>query len=69
MCIPECLLQSCRLSGVICHPEVNHGQPVPVFTPKGRTDGKPDINTLEGWNAYDQELENRRAACVAPPRR
>ena len=36
--------------GSIENPDVNHGDPVPLFeliTPKNR----PSINTLEGWNA------------------
>lgn len=55
---PQALFQTCDLSGMIRHPEVNNGQPVPVFSPKPRTDGKPSINTLDGWNAAAQE-QNR----------
>lgn len=69
MKLPEEIFQACTLVGTISNPDVNHGRPVPLFTPTEHTDGKPSINTLEGWNAFAQELENRRTVCVAPPRR
>ena len=34
---------------MVSNPEVNHGQPVPVYENAPRTDGKPSINTPEGW--------------------
>ena len=67
MKLPEELFQVCILVGTIINPDVNNGQPVPLFTPREHTEGKPSINTLEGWNAYAQELERRRAA-KTPPR-
>ena len=34
--------------GQVSHPDINAGQPVPIFTSDERANS---INTLEGWNA------------------
>lgn len=60
----KALFQACSLSGMIRHPNVNNGKPVPVFSPKPRTDGKPSINTLEGWNTAVQEQNQLSFACA-----
>ncbi len=36
--------------GMVSNPGVNHGQPLPVYENAPRTDGKPSINTPEGWH-------------------
>lgn len=33
-----------------------HGQRLPVYAPAPRTDGKPSINTLEGWELHRREV-------------
>lgn len=35
---------------MVSNPGVNHGQPLPVYENAPRTDGKPSINTPEGWH-------------------
>ena len=37
-------------TGEFNDPRVNGGQPLPLYEPAPRTDGRPDINTVEGWN-------------------
>ena len=41
------------------HPQVNNGQPLPVFEPV-KPEAHPSINTLDGWNALS-DAQNRRA--------
>ena len=36
-----------------------HGQSLPVYAPKEPTNGRPSINTLEGWNLLRHELAER----------
>lgn len=36
-----------------------HGQSLPIFAPKPRTDGRPSINMLESWNLLRHELAER----------
>jgi hypothetical protein len=36
-----------------------HGQSLPVYAPKEPTNGRPSINTLEGWNTLRHELAER----------
>ena len=36
-------------------PLINEGAPIPCYEVAERIDGKPSINTLEGWNAAAQE--------------
>lgn len=40
-------------------PHVSNGKPLPVFEPV-IPEGRPDINTLEGWNTLANKA-NRRA--------
>lgn len=51
-------------AGMCSNSRVNGGQSVPLFEPKGRTDGKPSINTREGWNALCRE-GNRHSFILA----
>lgn len=39
-----------RYAGECSHPQVTHGQPLPVFEPVVPKD-HPSINSLEGWAA------------------
>ena len=48
-----------RYVGEYSHPQVNHGQSLPVFEPVEPKD-RPSINSLEGWNAA-ADAANRRA--------
>ena len=48
-----------RYAGEYSHPQVNHGQPLPVFEPVAPKD-RPSINSLEGWKA-SADAENRRS--------
>lgn len=43
----------------ISHPQVNDGQFLPLFEPVA-PEGRPSINTLEGWNKCADD-GNRRA--------
>ena len=43
----------------ISHPQINNGQPLPVFEPVA-PEGRPSINTFEGWNA-SADRANRRS--------
>lgn len=45
--------------GDVSDPHVNHGQSLPMFEPVA-PEGRPDINTLEGWNAMADKY-NRKA--------
>ena len=54
------LLPGAEFLGMYTDPHVNYGAPTPIFTSKPRTDGRPSINTPEGWNALTDRV-NRRA--------
>lgn len=41
--------------GCVTNQTVSGGAPVPLYDSKPRTDGKPSINTLEGWNRLCEE--------------
>ena len=43
------LLPNAQYIGMYTDPHVNNGMPTPMFTSKPREDGKPSINTVEGW--------------------
>ena len=43
-----------RYVGEYSHPQVNHGQSLPVFEPVA-PEGRPSINTIEGWNKFAEE--------------
>ena len=43
--------------GQVSHPDINAGQPVPIFTSDKRANS---INTLEGWNALAAR-QNRKS--------
>lgn len=43
-----------RYVGEYSHPQVNHGQPLPVFEPVAPA-GRPSINSLEGWLKFCKE--------------
>lgn len=45
--------------GMVSDSRVNNGEPLPLFESKERADGKPSINTQEGWNAFCEEHEKR----------
>lgn len=47
-----------RYVGHVSHPQVNHGLVLPMFEPVP-VEGRPDINTQEGWNKLATE-NNRR---------
>ncbi|MEG1075071.1 MAG: hypothetical protein RSF84_08015 [Ruthenibacterium sp.] len=49
--------------GIVQDDFINGGAPVPVFESKARTDGKPSINTLEGWNAFRYQSAQRTLLC------
>ena len=51
-----CNVPGLRCAGHISHPNVNGGQPVPLYKPVDRPGG---INTLEGWNKFAAESNNR----------
>lgn len=53
------LMPGIEFVGMYSNPHVNSGTPTPVFTSKPRADGKPSINTLEGWNVMAQRINHR----------
>ena len=55
----EPVLPGLVFAGYTADPRVNGGQPVPLYELAERTDGKPSINTVEGWNALVEEQERR----------
>lgn len=50
------LLPGAEFLGMCADPSVNHGAPVPEFTSKPPDDGRPDINTVEGWCALAKRI-------------
>lgn len=53
-----------KISGLVyisefSNPHVNGGQPLPLYDFAPRTDGKPDINTLEGWDRMRHDFAAR----------
>ena len=50
-----------RYVGYVSHRQVNHGQALPMFEPIP-IEGRPDINTLEGWNKLATENNRREFA-------
>lgn len=57
----EPVLPGLVFAGYTADPRVNGGQPVPLYEFAERKDGRPSINTVEGWNEFaeDQERRNR----------
>lgn len=61
-----------RYVGHVSHPHVSNGKPLPVFEPV-TPEGRPDINTLEGWtaltNKYNsiafRDIFGRDTICIA----
>ncbi len=47
-----------RYMGDLTHSHVNHGQPLPVFESVA-PEGRPSINTLEGWNAAADRVNRK----------
>jgi hypothetical protein len=45
--------------GEYSNPHVNAGQPLPLYDFAPRADGKPDINTVEGWNRMCHDFAAR----------
>lgn len=52
-------IEGLKYIGMHSDSRVNGGMPVPLYEPKERTDGRPSINTLEGWNAFYEERERK----------
>lgn len=50
-----------EIPGMTFTGEFSHfrGQSLPVYVPKGPTNGRPSINTLEGWNLYRHEMAEK----------
>ena len=46
-------------AGFTSNPQVNGGRPVLLYEFAERTDGRPSINTVEGWNALVEAQERR----------
>ena len=46
-----------QMVGMVSHPVVNNGAPVPVYE-NIRDESRPDINTLEGWNQKSREINS-----------
>jgi hypothetical protein len=53
-----------QFDGHISHPQINNGQPLPLFQPVA-PEGRPSINTLDGWNQLVAETERRHREAVA----
>ncbi len=56
--VPE--IKGLVFAGYVSDPRVNNGAAVPLYEPAGRKDGKPSINTVEGWNAFVERMERQR---------
>lgn len=44
-------IPGCCFVGYICNEHTGY-RTVPLYEPKAPTDGRPSINTLEGWNLH-----------------
>lgn len=47
-----------RLVGTVSNPYVNHGELLPLYEPI-TPEGRPSINTVEGWNALCEAQERK----------
>ena len=45
--------------GQFSNPNVNNGCPLPLYESAPRADGRPDINTVEGWNRMRHDFAAR----------
>lgn len=50
-------IPGCRFVGSIA--EETSGKRIPVYEPEQPTNGRPSINTLEGWNLFRRESMER----------
>lgn len=53
------LMPGIEFVGMYSDPRVNDGAPIPMFTSKPPADGRPSINTVEGWNAAANRINRR----------
>jgi hypothetical protein len=49
-----------KFIGHYSHPDVMDGAELPLYEPAPRTDGRPSINTVEGWNRLRHDLSEQR---------
>lgn len=49
----------CCFVGYICNKHTGY-RTVPLYEPKAPTDGRPSINTLEGWNLHRWKSAERK---------
>lgn len=52
-------IPGCQFVGYIANKQTG-GKLVPLYEPKQPTDGRPSINTLEGWNLHRWESAERK---------
>lgn len=52
-------IPGCCFVGYICNEHTGY-RTVPLYEPKAPTDGRPSINTLEGWNLHRWESAERK---------
>lgn len=52
----KALMPGAEFLGMLTNPNENQSAPLPIFTSKPRADGRPGINTLEGWSAAAREI-------------
>lgn len=48
-----------KFVGTFSHPNVMDGAELPLYKPAPRTDGRPSVNTVEGWNRLRHDLSER----------
>ena len=52
-------IPGCCFVGYICNEHTGY-RTVPLYEPKAPTDGRPSINTLEGWNLHRWKSAERK---------
>lgn len=52
-------IPGCCFVGYICNEHTGY-RTVPLYEPKAPTDGRPSINTLEGWNLLRWESAEKK---------
>ena len=52
-------IPGCCFVGYICNEHTGY-RTVPLYEPKTPTDGRPSINTLEGWNLHRWKSAERK---------
>ena len=62
MKMPVLDIPGMTFAGYCSTPEVMNGAEVPLYEPAPRADGRPDVNTMEGWDLMRHDFA-MRALC------